>query len=115
MRVSSQDWEVEAAAKRADTLNKIPSKWRLSPTDVSKAEKQRDLTGSFVHQFLDVVEISIISKDTIQLIEEMKEGKLTAIQVTSAFCKAAAISHQIVSQIFSAVCCGSTNTLHVVE
>ncbi|KAI0451145.1 amidase signature domain-containing protein [Xylaria acuta] len=95
MRVYPLSWEAKAAAKRADTLNKIPAEWRLSPMDLVKAEKQRDLTGSFIRQFLDANEISVISKDSVQLVEEMKEGKLTSVQVTNAFCKTAAVAHQI--------------------
>ncbi|RYC59146.1 hypothetical protein CHU98_g7066 [Xylaria longipes] len=95
MRVHPPSWEVKAAAKRADTLNKIPAEWRLSSRDLAKAEKQRDLTDSFIQQFLGADEISIISKDSVQLVEEIKEGRLTAVQVTSAFCKTAALAHQI--------------------
>ncbi|TRX93444.1 hypothetical protein FHL15_005719 [Xylaria flabelliformis] len=88
-------WEVRAAIKRADTLKKIPASWKLSHEDLAKAEKQRDLTGSFIQGFLDADEISITSKDSVQLVQEIKDGKLTAVQVTSAFCKTAAIAHQI--------------------
>ncbi|KAI1756099.1 amidase signature domain-containing protein [Xylaria castorea] len=95
MGASPLPWEAKAAAKRADTLNKIPAEWRLSPTGLAEAEKQRDLTGSFIQQFLEADEISITSKDSAQLVGEIKDGKLTAVQVTSAFCKTAAIAHQI--------------------
>ncbi|KAI0472365.1 amidase signature domain-containing protein [Xylaria cf. heliscus] len=95
MGVSPLSWAARAAAKRADTLNKIRAEWRLSATDLAKAKKQRDLTGPFIQQFLDADEISIISKDSVQLVEDIKRAKLTAVQVTSAFCKTAAIAHQI--------------------
>ncbi|KAI0856473.1 amidase signature domain-containing protein [Xylaria cubensis] len=88
-------WEARAAIKKADTLKKIPASWRLSREDLAKSEKQRDLTGSFIQGFLDADEISITSKDSVQLVQEIKDGKLTAVQVTSAFCKTAAIAHQI--------------------
>ncbi|KAJ2992004.1 hypothetical protein NUW58_g2320 [Xylaria curta] len=95
IRVFPQPWAARAAAKREDTLNKIRAEWRLSTTDLVKAEKQRDLTGPFIQQFLHDDEISIISKDSVQLVEDIKNAKLTAVQVTSAFCKTAAIAHQI--------------------
>ncbi|KAI1735431.1 amidase signature domain-containing protein [Xylaria scruposa] len=95
MTASSSSWEAKAAAKKEDTLNKIPASWRLSHEDLAKAEKQRDLTGSFIQQFLEADEIAITSKDSVQLVGEIKDGKLTAVQVTNAFCKTAAIAHQI--------------------
>ncbi|KAI1125900.1 amidase signature domain-containing protein [Nemania abortiva] len=96
MRVPSPpSWMARAAAKRADTLNKIPPEWRLGPADLAEAEKQKDLTGPFIQQFLDADEISIVSNDSVQLVEDIKAAKLSAVQVTSAFCKTAAIAHQI--------------------
>ncbi|KAI1356104.1 amidase signature domain-containing protein [Xylaria sp. FL0043] len=88
-------WEARAAAKRADTLSKIRAEWRLSPADLAKAKKQRDLTGRFIHQFLDTDEVSIISRDSAQLVDDIREGRLTAVQVTTAFCKTTAIAHQL--------------------
>ncbi|KAI1303986.1 amidase signature domain-containing protein [Xylaria venustula] len=88
-------WAARAAAKRADTLSKIRAEWRLSPAELAEAEKQRDLTGTFIHQFLDDDEVSIISKESVQLVEDIKTAKHTAVQVTSAFCKTAAIAHQL--------------------
>lgn len=92
-------WEVRAAAKRADTLNKIRPQWRLGPADLAEARKQRDLTGPFIQQFLEADEISIILRDSVAIVEDIKRGHLTAVQVTTAFCKTAAIAHQIVSAL----------------
>ncbi|KAI0816216.1 amidase signature domain-containing protein [Xylaria sp. FL0064] len=95
MRPYPVSWEARAAAKRADTLSKICAEWRLSPTDLAEAKKQRDLTGRFIHQFLDTDEVSIISRDSVQLADDIREGRLTAVQVTTAFCKTTAIAHQL--------------------
>jgi amidase len=97
MSVYQSSWETRAAAKRADTLNKIRPEWRLSPIDLAEAQKQRDLTGPFIQKFLEADEISIISKDSVAIVEDIKKGRLTAVQVTSAFCRTAAVAHQIVS------------------
>ncbi|RWA08465.1 hypothetical protein EKO27_g6644 [Xylaria grammica] len=95
MRLVSASWQARAAAKREDTLNKIYPEWRLSPIDLARAKEQRNLTGSFIQQFLQTEEISIISRDSIGIVDAIKKGELTAVQVTSAFCKTAAIAHQI--------------------
>ncbi|KAJ8131576.1 hypothetical protein O1611_g2051 [Lasiodiplodia mahajangana] len=92
---SPPSWEARAAAKRAETLNNIPAEWRLSPADLAGAEKERHLTGPFIQRFLDADEVSIIAKDSVQLVDDIRRAKLTAVQVTRAFCKTAAIAHQI--------------------
>ena len=97
MRVFSIPWEAKAAAKRANTLSKIRSEWRLSAGDLERAANQRDLTGSFINQFLDEEDIDIVSMNSLAIISDLKKGKLTTVQVTTAFCKVAAIAHQIVS------------------
>ncbi|KAK4125869.1 amidase [Parathielavia appendiculata] len=88
-------WEIRAAAKRADTLSKIPQAWRLAPADLAKAKNQRDLTGPFVQQFLDADEISIISKESVDIVNGIRSGQRSAVSVTTAFCKTAPIAHQI--------------------
>ncbi|KAI1170162.1 amidase signature domain-containing protein [Nemania sp. FL0916] len=95
MKLDPLSWKARAAAKRADTENKIPPQWRLGPTDLAEAQKQRDMTGPFIQQFLEADEISIIKKDSVDIVEDIKNGNLTAVQVTNAFCKTAAIAHQI--------------------
>ena len=90
-------WESKAAKKRASTLAKIPPEWRLSPTDLERASRQRDLTGSFIEGFLDANEIAIVNMDSVTLVEAIKTRKLSAVEVAKAFCKTAAVAHQIVS------------------
>jgi amidase len=97
MRLLTSSWQARADAKAAATLNKIHPEWRLSPIDLANAKKQRDLTGPFIQQFLETNEVSIISKVSVDIVGDIKEGRLTAVQVTNAFCKTAAIAHQIVS------------------
>jgi len=90
-------WEAQAAKKRADTLAKIHPEWRLSDRDLESAREQRDLTGPFIQNFLLPDEVSIVSMESVDIVDSIRHGKLTAVQVTTAFCKTAAIAHQIVS------------------
>ncbi|KAI1268908.1 amidase signature domain-containing protein [Xylariaceae sp. FL1019] len=87
-------WKEKAAAKRADTLNKIPPEWRLSETDLAKAKSLRDITG-FIQQFLDADEIAVITKDSVEIVDRIRQGNWTSVKVTTAFCKTAAYAHQI--------------------
>jgi amidase len=97
MRLQTVPWETLAAAKRASIRDKIPEAWRLSPDELTKARRQRDLTGPYIQEFLMPEEISIVSKESVEIVNEIKQGKLSAVQVTAAFCKTAAVAHQIVS------------------
>lgn len=94
---STVSWEVLAAKKRADTLAKIRPEWRLSSKDLERARGQRDLTGPFIQSFLLPDEVSIVSMESVDIVDSIRQEKLTAVQVTTAFCKTAAIAHQIVS------------------
>lgn len=99
MRMRAPSWQAKAAAKRAETLAKIPSQWRLSPADLEKAAAHRDLTGAFIRQFLDKDDVSVVSMDSVPLVNAISAGKLSALSVTTAFCKTAAVAHQIVSYL----------------
>ncbi|KAF4988995.1 hypothetical protein FDECE_14849 [Fusarium decemcellulare] len=95
MRMHQTTWEARAAVKRAATLAKISPQWRLAPQDVERARQQRDLTGSFIHEFLDKETLSIISMKSLPILDAISSGKVSATEVTTAFCKTAAVAHQI--------------------
>lgn len=93
----AQSWQDRAAAKRASILAEIPAEWRLAQADIDRAEKQRVLVGPFMEQLLDPETVSIVNKDSVPLVEAIKSRTYTSEQVTRAFCKTAAVAHQIVS------------------
>lgn len=65
--------------------------------DLELASKQRDLTGPFfIQKYPDTDTISIVTKDSVLLVQAIRNGKLTSLKVTTAFCKTAAVAHQIV-------------------
>lgn len=103
--MEQEPWEARAAAKRAAILDKIDPQWRLSSAEVKNASKQRDLTGPFVQQFLTAEEVAMLSMESVHIVDAIKQRKLTSVKVTTTFCKAAAIAHQIVSvtSIFSSI------------
>lgn len=89
-------WQDKAAAKRASILASIPEEWRLSQSDLARAQEQRDLTGPFIRQFLNDEEVAITALDSVPLVGAIKSRKFSAVQVARAFCKTAAVAHQIV-------------------
>ncbi|GAO18539.1 uncharacterized protein UV8b_00847 [Ustilaginoidea virens] len=92
--VSLAPWEAKAAAKRATTLAKIPPTWTLGRDDVERAKSIRNLTGPFIQRFLTKREIFITSKNSVDLVECLRSGHLSSVEVTTAFCKTAAFAHQ---------------------
>ncbi|KAH6950054.1 amidase signature domain-containing protein [Fusarium avenaceum] len=95
MRMHKISWEARAAAKRAATLDKIHPDWRLASRDIERARQQRDLTGFFIEQFLDEKMVSITSMKSQEIVKAVAERSVSASQVAQAFCKRAAIAHQI--------------------
>ena len=90
-------WKDRAAAKVAETLSKIPRDWRISEEDRDRAKRQKNLTGPFIESFLSEKETAIIRLDSLTLVENLASRSLTSLEVASAYCKTAAIAHQIVN------------------
>ncbi|KAF5557380.1 general amidase [Fusarium phyllophilum] len=93
--MDKNSWEARAAVKRAATLDKIPSEWRLPSEDLERAHSRRDITGSFIEQFLEEETVSITSLKTVEILNAVSEQQLTATKVVRAFCQRAAVAHQI--------------------
>lgn len=98
MDAAPTSWEAKAAAKRESTLARIPAEWRLAPEVVERASRQRDLTGPFIQGLLKPDDVEIVRMDSLPIVDAIMEGRLTAVRVATAFCKAAAVAHQIVRE-----------------
>lgn len=94
---SRQTWQEKAAAKTAETRSKIRPEWTLKESEIEDARRKRQLSGPFIESFLNDDELAITRSETVLLAAEIKAGGFTALEVTLAFCKTAAIAHQIVS------------------
>lgn len=88
-------WKDIAAAKRQSILDSIPPKWRMS--HIPSSEEQKDVTGSYIHQFLDKEEIEITETDVVGIAKQVSLGSWKATQVAEAFCHRASLAHQLVS------------------
>lgn len=98
MPVFQESWRAKAEAKVADVTSKIPDHWRLKQGDRDMAKKQRQLSGRFFQSFLDDSDLNILRNDSVQLVDKIKARHYTAVEVTEAYCKAAAIAQQVVSK-----------------
>lgn len=87
-------WQ-EVAAKRSHDINsKIPEAWRLS-AKVLENHKPMDLPRD--SGILTLRELNITELRAIDILAAIRERKISAVEVTRAFCKRAAIAHQVVS------------------
>ncbi|CAH0045780.1 unnamed protein product [Clonostachys solani] len=88
-------WRDTVEKKLAADKEKIPKHWRLKPEVITWAKAQPKISGEVIENLLDDETRRITNMNPRELIGQMSQGKLTAVQVVSAFCKRAAYSHQI--------------------
>jgi amidase len=91
---SGKDWQKLATEKRDGILNAIPKEWRLEK--VPSAEEQRDVSGSYIDQYLNAQETEITETDAEGIVKRVGAGEWKAVDVCKAFCHRAAIAHQLV-------------------
>lgn len=98
MSSSSSSWQSKAATKRSALLASIPSEWKLdlstthfpSNGDVRSVPRESGI--------LTEIELEITEEDDIGVIlDTIARQKWSSVDVTRAFCKRAAIAHQVVS------------------
>jgi amidase len=84
-------WQSVSAAKIAAREALIPAEWRISvPESVVNVTAIPASCG-----LLSAAEVAITETSATRLIAAMVEGKLTSEAVTTAFCKRAAVAHQL--------------------
>lgn len=89
----STTWEHIAADKRGRIDKCIPPEWKIS---VSAAENS--VIGIPASSgVLSPQELKITESTASELVPRLAKGELKAVDVTLAFCKRAALAHQLVS------------------
>lgn len=88
-------WQEIAAAKRNENMDKIPKEWHLSPGVLDEGRKRKKIAGDFIESLLDPETRRITSLDNGEILELVRKGSLTAVQVTMAFCKRGSYAHQL--------------------
>lgn len=103
-------WQEIVALKQQQQSDAIPQAWRL-PADITASYEEP--YDRHQHRFMeaDVVgrsgilsqhEIAITSEHSVRsLLESLKEGRLSSVEVTTAFCKRAAIAQQLVRNVLT--------------
>ena len=95
MAATTKSWQEKANAKRESVNDLIPESWRLKEP-VPSTEKQRDVTGKFLWQYLTDRETEITESNAVEIVKHTTTGDWTAEEVTKAFCHRASLAHQIV-------------------
>lgn len=104
---TSLHWETVAARRQYEIESKIPKEYLVSQEELNRAGVNASRTSGL----LNLREQDIVEKSAIKLLELIHSQQYTAAEVTWAFCKSAALAHQLVSSIFSMLLIGA-NTNH---
>lgn len=89
------DYKLIGAEKRRLRESKIPHQWLLPNTDYQHGPDLVQIPATC--GILNEIEVDITSQhDATDILEKLRNGTWTAEIVTTAFCKRAAIAHQLV-------------------
>jgi len=96
-----EEWKTLVEKKRAEAAKTIPQGWWLSPSILESVNADADISvvdvpgkcGILTPKELEITE----TYDAVDLTAKMAAKELSAVEVTEAFCKRAAIAHQVVS------------------
>ncbi|RHZ54891.1 putative general amidase [Aspergillus thermomutatus] len=93
------DWQQKAQFKQSEAASKIPPEWRLSSDILNAISNESNILdiptkcGILSDRELDITE----NYDATDLLQKLASKELSAVEVTTAFCKRAAIAQQLTS------------------
>ena len=96
--MASNDWQAISAKAKEKLNSSIPQDWRISKDELPPPDT-RDVTD-FPSKcgILTENEVAITDSYASDIVEKIAAGEWKAEDVTRAFCKRAAIAHQVVSR-----------------
>jgi hypothetical protein len=100
------NWEALGAQKREAITAAIPKEWIIP--SIPTVEEVKDITGSYIQQFLSPKEVEITETDAVAIVQSTTSGVWSAVEVAKAFCHRAALAHQLVGEGVVSFCCIST-------
>lgn len=112
LKATGTGWKTKVLEKRAEFFSKIPQQWRLAEKLLSSSQKpleasKNDLIGLNIARHSKVLserESAITENYQVsQLLDSLAAREFTALEVTVAFSKRAAIAHQLVDNILCTV------------
>jgi amidase len=91
----SLSWRCAAARRRTEIVTKIPDDYLVDNSLLCRTDQINLVQESGI---LTDRELSIINLTATELLRCIHNQEYTAVEVTTAFCKSAAIAHQAVSR-----------------
>ncbi|KAG9687797.1 hypothetical protein KCU84_g17254, partial [Aureobasidium melanogenum] len=85
----TKDWKEVAAAKKQRINDSIPKEWIIDTSSLGANVMDVPATCGL----LSKSELDITNSSATDLVAKLADGSLKAVDVTTAFCKRAAISH----------------------
>lgn len=95
--ISTMNWQSVAKAVKARIDDAIPTSYRLDPALIPKELDESVLDLPRKSGLLTARELKITESIAVELLQKIWSGVYTSVEVTQAFCKRAAIAHQVVS------------------
>uniref|UniRef100_A0A0W0FGS6 Amidase domain-containing protein n=1 Tax=Moniliophthora roreri TaxID=221103 RepID=A0A0W0FGS6_MONRR len=93
--MAALDWRAIAAGKKARQVASIPKEWLRK---LSNIPTQNDISVTSYPSYCDLLsekELNITNYQVDHLLHQLSRGELSAVEVTTAFCKRAVIAHQL--------------------
>ncbi len=87
-------WEDIAADKKARIDKSIPAEWRIDVAGLGLGDSVMDAPAK--SGILTPEELEITNSSAVDLVAKLADGRLKSVDVTLAFCKRAALAHQLV-------------------
>lgn len=94
--MTKDDWHSTAARRRDEIYSHIPRDWLVDKL-LLEENKKRPIDLPEKCGLLTPRELRITGLSAVELLRRIHDGIYTAVEVTRAFCKRAAIAHQAVS------------------
>lgn len=91
-------WKEIAADKKERIANSIPTEWRIDTSNLSSSVIDYPAQSGL----LSPEELVITNSTAVELVQKLATGQLKSVDVTLAFCKRAALAHQLVCVVQSA-------------
>lgn len=98
-----EDWRTIAARRRKEIYDRIPAEYLV---DTTLLAQQKLIDLPYRCGLLTPQELRITEHTAVELLRRIHDGTYSAVEVTKAFCKRAAIAHQ-------AVCVPNTSSISI--
>jgi amidase len=93
--MDQSSWEKVRDAKKAEQDARIPTEWKLKDLP---SDSVRDLRPyAKISGILSERELEITDEDATSLVDKLASGVYSAVEVVTAYCKRAAVGHQLIN------------------